>query len=247
MGLTPGPRFRPPQFGSSAPWLRNKFDPGVVCNRTAQVNSLKADGLTENDDQPERIAVLEETFPVDKAVRAANRVLINTSVEVRTEYAEIELRTGDALIERVPINRIVHVAPGIREEGDTIIVPVLEEIMVVEKRLVLKEEIHIHRREVVQHVREPVQLRSETVSLERAPLVPQERNEMTDLTGAPSAMQTGNQVVAMFETYERARAARDALIAAGSIGPESNFSTARPRRTMRAFITSGMRAASGPG
>ncbi|MBV9826486.1 MAG: DUF2382 domain-containing protein [Alphaproteobacteria bacterium] len=128
--------------------------------------------MTENDVRPAKISVLEETFRVNKSVRDADRLLINTSVEERTEFADIELRIGDALIERVPINEIVDVAPGMREEGDTIIVPILEEIMVVEKRLVLKEEIHIRRREVVQHVREPVQLRSETVSLERAPLSP---------------------------------------------------------------------------
>jgi hypothetical protein len=39
--------------------------------------------------------------------------------------------------------------------------------MVVEKRLVLKEEIHIRRQEAVQHVHEPVRLRSEEVALER--------------------------------------------------------------------------------
>ena len=116
------------------------------------------------------ISILEESFRVEKGVREADRVLIKTSVHERTEYADIELRIGDALIERVPVNRVVERAPAIREEGDTIIIPILEEIMVVEKRLVLKEEIHIRRGEVVQHVREPVQLRSETASLERPPI-----------------------------------------------------------------------------
>jgi uncharacterized protein (TIGR02271 family) len=118
---------------------------------------------------PDKIPVLEETFRVDKTVHDADRLLIKTSVEERTEYADLELTMGDALIERVPINLVVDVAPGIREEGDMIIVPVLEEILVFEKRLVLKEEIHIRRQDVVQHVRQPVQLRSETVSLERPP------------------------------------------------------------------------------
>jgi stress response protein YsnF len=60
--------------------------------------------------------------------------------------------------------------PVIRQEGDTIIVPILEEITVIEKRLLLKEEIHIRRQEIVQHIRQPVRLRSEEVSLERQPL-----------------------------------------------------------------------------
>ena len=49
--------------------------------------------------------------------------------------------------------------------------------MVVEKRLLLKEEIHIRRQNVVQHIRQPVRLRSEEVSLERQP--PLNPNNMT--------------------------------------------------------------------
>lgn len=102
-------------------------------------------------------------------MRDVDRVLIKTTVQERMEFADLDLHIGDAVIERVPINRVVEKAPAIREEGDTIIVPILEEIMVVEKRLVLKEEIHIRRKEVVQHVHEPVLLRSEEVALERLP------------------------------------------------------------------------------
>ena len=71
--------------------------------------------------------------------------------------------------ERVSVNRVVDAAniPGIRQEGSTIIVPVLEEILVVEKRTFVKEELRITstRREV----REPEKfvLRSEEVSVER--------------------------------------------------------------------------------
>ena len=116
------------------------------------------------------IPVFEETLRVDKTVNETDRVFIKTSILERTEVADLELRSGQATIERVPIDRVVDVAPAIRHEGDTIIVPVVEEIMVVEKRLLLKEEIHIRRQEIVQHIRQPVRLRSEEVSVERQPL-----------------------------------------------------------------------------
>jgi len=118
------------------------------------------------------IPVFEEELRVDKTVSETDRVLIMTSVLERTEYADLELRSGEASIERVPIDRVVEAAPAIRQEGDTIIVPVLKEIMVVEKRLLLKEEIHIRITQVVQHVYQPVRLRSEEVSLERQPSLP---------------------------------------------------------------------------
>ena len=121
------------------------------------------------ESQGAAIPVFEEELRVDKTVSETDRVLIKTSVLERTEYADLELRSGEATIERVPVNLIVESAPAIRQEGDTIIVPVVEEIMVVEKRLLLKEEIRIRRHEVVEHIRQPVRLRSEEVSLERDP------------------------------------------------------------------------------
>jgi uncharacterized protein (TIGR02271 family) len=125
--------------------------------------------LGPEESQGAAIPVFEEELRVDKTVSETDRVLIKRSVLERTEYTDLELRSGEATIERVPVNLIVESAPAIRQEGDTIIVPVLEEIMVVEKRLLLKEEIDIRRQEVVQHLRQPVRLRSEEVSLERQP------------------------------------------------------------------------------
>jgi uncharacterized protein (TIGR02271 family) len=136
--------------------------------------------LTGDESQTAAIPVFEETLRVDKTVRDADRVLIKTSVQERTEYAELQLCSGEATIERFAVNRVVDAPPAIRQEGDTIIVPVLEEIMVVEKRLLLKEEIHIRRQEVMQHVSQPVRLRSEEVSLERPPLTnPSNREDET--------------------------------------------------------------------
>ena len=99
---------------------------------------------------------MEETLRVDKTVSETNRLFIRTSVLERTEYADLELYSGEAIIERVSVDRVIDAPPAIRQEGDTIIVPVVEEIMVVEKRLLLKEEIHIRRQQVVQHIRQPV-------------------------------------------------------------------------------------------
>jgi uncharacterized protein (TIGR02271 family) len=127
--------------------------------------------LTAEESQAAAIPVLEETLRVDKTVSETDRVFIRTSVLERTEYADLELHSGEAIIERVPLNLLVDAPPAIRQEGDTIIAPVVEEIMVVEKRLLLKEEIHIRRQQVVQLIRQPVRLRSEEVSLERQPPV----------------------------------------------------------------------------
>jgi hypothetical protein len=61
--------------------------------------------------------------------------------------------TEEAGVERIPVNRLVDTAPETRTEGDVTIIPIVEEVMVVEKRLLLKEEIHIRRTR--NQVREP--------------------------------------------------------------------------------------------
>jgi hypothetical protein len=57
--------------------------------------------------------------------------------------AEIELGDSDVSVERVPIGIIVDSAPQVQTEGDATILPVLEERLVVEKRLVLIEKVRI--------------------------------------------------------------------------------------------------------
>ena len=70
-------------------------------------------------------------------------------------------------IERVPVGRPVEAAPQVREEDGVLIVPVLEERLVVTTELILKEEIRITKKDRTEIVREPVRLRSERVEIER--------------------------------------------------------------------------------
>lgn len=67
----------------------------------------------------------------------------------------------------MPIGRIVDAVPHIREEGDTTIMPVVEEILVVERRLILKEEVRIRRIHVSNHHREMVTLREQEAVITR--------------------------------------------------------------------------------
>ncbi|MBV9825178.1 MAG: YsnF/AvaK domain-containing protein [Alphaproteobacteria bacterium] len=123
--------------------------------------------MTGDKHAADSFPVLEETAYIKRVVRETDRILINTSVQERTEFVDIDLSSGEAVIERVAINLFVDEAPPIRQEGDLIIVPLLEEVLVTEKKLLLREEVHIRRTVTVEHVHEPVVLRSEEVSFER--------------------------------------------------------------------------------
>ncbi|HEY0060834.1 MAG TPA: DUF2382 domain-containing protein [Telluria sp.] len=104
-------------------------------------------------------------------VRKVDRggVRIHKSVSVREQPVQAALRHESVEVRRVPVDRIVALAdaPAARQEGDTLIVPVLEEVLVVEKRLRIKEEIHIIRTAHEEQYRATVPLRSEQVAVER--------------------------------------------------------------------------------
>ena len=119
------------------------------------------------DERPEHLALVEERLEVGKREVERGRVVVRTRVEEREELAEVALRQEDVIVERVPVGRPVEAPPPVREEGGVLIVPVLEERLVVTTELVLVEEIKITRRSRTERVREPVTLRSERAEVER--------------------------------------------------------------------------------
>jgi len=66
-------------------------------------------------------------------------------VETVTEEVPVELAHEEVQVQRVAVNRILDegesVAP--RQEGDTLVIPVIEEEVVVLKRRVVREEIRV--------------------------------------------------------------------------------------------------------
>jgi uncharacterized protein (TIGR02271 family) len=115
----------------------------------------------------EIIPLVEETATVDKRQVVTGRVRVQTLTDTIEELAHAEVQRESVEVTRVPIDKVVETAPAIRTEGDVTVVPVLEEVLVVEKRLVLKEELHIRRRIETEAVEVPVTLRKQRAVIER--------------------------------------------------------------------------------
>ncbi len=100
------------------------------------------------DPEPDRaliVPVLDERLRVGVRSVGSDRVVLYKTVRREDATAEAVLRSESLDVERVPIGRVVETAPPVGEEGGTLIVPVVEEIMVVGTRLVLKEELRVRR------------------------------------------------------------------------------------------------------
>lgn len=119
---------------------------------------------TEDDDV---LQVVEERLNVAKRRVSTGGVRVGTRTEVVEAVAEAELDRYRVEVTRVPVGRVVDEAPQARAEGDTTIVPVIEERLVVVKQLFLVEEVHIRHVLESQAVRETVTLRRQHAVIER--------------------------------------------------------------------------------
>ena len=120
-----------------------------------------------NEAPDEVVALAQEQLELSKHEVERGRVVIRTRLEERDELAEPELPQDEVTVECVPRGVPVETKPAMREEDGVLIVPVVEEQLVVTTRLILKEEIRIIRRSYTKLVREPVRLRFEQVDIER--------------------------------------------------------------------------------
>jgi len=112
------------------------------------------------------VPALEEQLEVGKRERE-EVVRVRKLVHTREERLSQELAREDVEIERVAIGREVSEPPGIRDEGDTLVIPLLEEQIVWRKRLVVREEVRIRKRHRLEPCETRATLRREDVVVER--------------------------------------------------------------------------------
>jgi len=114
------------------------------------------------------VPVLEERLGAE--TRAVDLGELRVHKRVETEEARVtqEVTRDDLLVERVPINRPLEAPAVSRVEGDWYVVPVMEEVLVVRKQLMLKEEVRIRRQPVTEAQEVRATLRRERVELEDA-------------------------------------------------------------------------------
>jgi uncharacterized protein (TIGR02271 family) len=114
------------------------------------------------------IPLVEERLSVEKREVETGRYRISVRVEERQDTIPAELSHDEVEIERIPMNQTLSQLPSVRLEGSTTVIPVVEEVVVVEKKLVLVEEIHVRRKTNVKTEQIPVTIRSEHADIDRS-------------------------------------------------------------------------------
>ena len=128
--------------------------------------------MTSERTDPEEttIPLFEEQISVVKQQVVTGRVKVSTVTHEHEQLVEEVLAREHVEIERTPINKRVEAAPAVRQEGDTTVIPIVEEILVLERHLILKEEVRVRRVHSNENHRERVMLRRQEATITRDPI-----------------------------------------------------------------------------
>jgi len=151
--------------------------PGAVASSAAEAPA------GENPDELV-IPVREEVLVPTTHETDMGKVVIHKRIETVPVNTSVDVERQQVSVERVAINRQVETAPGPRQEGDTLVIPVIEEVLFTEKRLMLTEEIRVTRKRITESVAVEETLRREVVEFEERP------TEMPDTVGGATTTQT---------------------------------------------------------
>ncbi|HEY0655543.1 MAG TPA: DUF2382 domain-containing protein [Chryseosolibacter sp.] len=128
--------------------------------------------MENQNDKDIVIPVIQEQVSVEKEVVTTASLCVSKTVEEVRQPLSALLMSESYDVQRVSKQEILTEAPDrYRQLPDRIIIPVVEEQVVVQKRLVLVEEIHLIRRETKREFHDDITLKKEIVKVERKPTV----------------------------------------------------------------------------
>jgi stress response protein YsnF len=131
----------------------------------------ETDPVVEKTQEPEQILVPlhAEEVSVGKRRVVTGQVKVATVTRQQEQLVEELLEHDHIEIERIAIGKEVDAPPPVREDGDTLIIPIIEEVVVVERRLMLKEEVRVRRIRETQRYQERVVVRKQEAVITRLP------------------------------------------------------------------------------
>lgn len=113
------------------------------------------------------IPVVQEQAEIKVRKKETSQVVVHITPGERQEVVDVPLEQQEVDVRRIEVNRFVDAPPEVRQDGDVTIVPVMEEVLVVEKRLRVREEIHLIRRRSTLQRPQQVTLRTEEAHILR--------------------------------------------------------------------------------
>lgn len=113
------------------------------------------------------VPLLAEEIKIAREKFVTGGVRVHKTVVEQVETIDEPTLQEEVTVERITVNSFVNEPPAVRYEGDTMIVPLLKEVLVVEKKLVLYEEIRITKKHSTSRNPQNIVVRREEATLEK--------------------------------------------------------------------------------
>lgn len=113
------------------------------------------------------IPVIAEEVRIGKRRVPSERVRIHRRTITEDRVVDVPLRRDRIEVERRSVDQLVDEPPGTRREGDTLIIPIVEEELEIRKRYRIREELHVRTISEPTHDQRNTQLRRQEVEVER--------------------------------------------------------------------------------
>jgi uncharacterized protein (TIGR02271 family) len=178
---TPRPGAGSRRAGAAQPRRATRVAPDPACTDRPPQKAGRADPGREQVVVP----VVQEELVVGRRTVDRGGVRVTKVVTERDEVVDLPIEREDVRIERVAMDREVDGPVPAREENGVIVLSVVEEVIVVQKKWVLREEVRISRQRGTAHRPRRVTLRSEKAVVERLPPIE------NPAAGAPGAGPAG--------------------------------------------------------
>jgi uncharacterized protein (TIGR02271 family) len=137
------------------------------------------------------IPVIAESLHVGRERVVTGKVRLRKVVRQEEQTIDEPILKEQVSVERVAVDQWVDEPPPIRSDGGTLIVPVVEEVLVVEKRLRLREEIRLTWHHEEEHAPQTLTVRREEIRIDRA-LGEERPEEAGEDRGPPSSSGKGD-------------------------------------------------------
>ncbi|PWC59046.1 hypothetical protein TSH7_17630 [Azospirillum sp. TSH7] len=125
--------------------------------------------MTSSESGPQTLIAVEERVSVRKHTEVTGTVRAHTLSHEHELPVETDLSVETLEVERVAVGRFVDGPIPDRQDGDTTVISVIEEVAVVEVRLKLVEEVRITRRTTSRKMIDHVTVRRQEVVVDQDP------------------------------------------------------------------------------
>jgi uncharacterized protein (TIGR02271 family) len=134
----------------------------------AEVVNPEVPQTPQTDNAAIVVPVIQEQVTFDKKIVETGKVRISKRVSQHEELIDVPFVREQVSVERVPVNQVVDAPPQVRHEGDTMIIPIVEEQVFYQKRLVLVEELRVRKQIIEEHKPQQITLMKEEVEISRS-------------------------------------------------------------------------------